>query len=155
MTKTKNIRPNFRRRWTFSFNISYLPILRVIAYPCQMFIHHTYPLKFGWEVSMFLAFTITIKTFYSANPSKKAKTHNSMQIRLFETWLVARPVSPSFKSLVSRLSKQLFAFVDTSVARLKNSRLVSFLDGGSAMLLLEGTLAIQVKECTFASSSAK
>jgi len=67
------------------------------------------------------------------------------QRRFFlEIWRVTRPVSPSSINLVSKPSKKTAACEETSVAFWKNAALVPFLDGGSAILFLEGSLANQV-----------
>lgn len=78
------------------------------------------------------------------------------QRRFFlEIWRVTRPVSPSSFNLVSRPYRKTLASADTSVAFSKKAALVLFLDGGSAILLFEGTVASQVNEWTRASHSAK
>jgi hypothetical protein len=56
---------------------------------------------------------------------------------------------------VSRPYRKTLASADTSVAFSKKAALVLFLDGGSAILLFEGTVASQVNEWTRASHSAK
>ena len=62
-------------------------------------------------------------------------------ILLFPSWLVSKPFTPSSQILETSKSRTTLASIETFAALLKNGRLVSFLEGGSAMLLFDGTVA--------------
>ena len=67
----------------------------------------------------------------------------------------AQPLFPNFSNCDTKSMKMTFASAETPVALQWSSPLVSPLDGASATLQLDGTLANQVKACMDASSSTK
>ena len=91
------------------------------------------------------------QALYGANPSSS----QTQRCFFLTWWLFTRSLPPSLSNLVMRWSRKVVASTDTLTALWKNSVLMSFLDGGSAILLFDGTRAIQVKEWIYASISAK
>ena len=73
----------------------------------------------------------------------------------FALWFVPQPVSPSCANFVIISLRICTASKDTIATGWKDFALMSFFEGGSTMLLIEGTQANQVKVCTSASCSAK
>ena len=83
------------------------------------------------------------QTHYVANTFTRT---NQLQLILLRLWRVTSSVTPFSVILVTMPLGKEKALAETFLVLWKISADTSFLEGGSAMLLFEGTRASQVKE---------
>lgn len=104
-------------------------------------------------IYVLLTKTIGRMKCYSAKTVQASKV--SIASVFFALWFVPQPVSPSSANLVISSLRICTASKHTIATGWKDFALMSFFEGGSTMLLIEGTRANQVKVCTCAPCSAK
>ena len=110
-------------------------------------------LHFGCNAFVVIKCSLTRLSHYSTNPFHRQPVQ--LRLTFLELWLVTVSFTPTSLNFVTRFSNNTAAFAETLVAFRKNSLPTSFLDGGSAILLFEGTRANQVNAWAPASIFAK